>query len=557
MTVPRASRASAHSAPRWLHVCALASLIVAGPAGCGFSDALLGLVVDDTEDGGTSDAGHDADTETDQGSDASDDAGSLTLTLRVTNTLDAGPGSLRQALLDAASASSSTISFDIPEDDPGRLYYRDNGATGLSAPVSVNGSEASIADFDADYPAGTARSWWRITLLSPLPAVSDVGLDGASQKAARGITANGPVIELVGDALPAAPGLDLTRSSVKGLILGGFDGPGLLMAGMGSTIVSVYSGVDPAGIIAHPNLVGAELVDATSGGVGGSAADELCVFAGNTDRHLVLRGAGTSGVQVSQTFCGSDPTGQRVPLGASAASVGIDVDDGVSGLRLGGPSNVNRVLASGNELGVRLRSASNVSLEFVYVGATPPPAFPAHTPLPNAQEGVRMELVDGVDVRNCMINWNGGAGVFIASGDGVVLRNNVILENGGLAIDLAPLGPNPASGTEGSGPNQGQNAPVILGQLSGPTRLSLTLTSEPDATFVIDLEYEAAPGTAGEPILARTQSTVQTSAAGFVAFEMATTLTPEPDATFVVAATLMGPSGPVRTSERATLAFTP
>ena len=55
-----------------------------------------------------SDAGHDADTETDQGSDASDDAGSLTLTLRVTNTLDAGPGSLRQALLDAASASSTS-----------------------------------------------------------------------------------------------------------------------------------------------------------------------------------------------------------------------------------------------------------------------------------------------------------------------------------------------------------------------------------------------------------------------------------------------------------------
>ena len=71
------------------------------------------------------------------------------------------------------------------------------------------------------------------------------------------------MIELVGDALPAAPGLDLTRSSVKGLILGGFDGPGLLMAGMGSTIVSVYSGVDPAGIIAHPNLPGTLPLDAS------------------------------------------------------------------------------------------------------------------------------------------------------------------------------------------------------------------------------------------------------------------------------------------------------
>src|SRR5687767_6987046 len=86
----------------------------------------------------------------------------LLATFTVLNTLDAGPGSLRQALLDANdSDDGGTIAFQIPAADPGFIDV-----------------DASLAAGDADPDA------WRIQPLTELPELRHVSagiiLDGTT-----------------------------------------------------------------------------------------------------------------------------------------------------------------------------------------------------------------------------------------------------------------------------------------------------------------------------------------------------------------------------------------
>jgi len=114
----------------------------------------------------------------------------------VTNTNDSGAGSLRQAILDAnANAGTDTIVFNIPVTDANHVYYRENGAAGFGAPVATTQADGAITDFDSDYVAGTARSWYRITLgTNDLVITGSVILDGTTQPGYD--PAKGPIIEI-------------------------------------------------------------------------------------------------------------------------------------------------------------------------------------------------------------------------------------------------------------------------------------------------------------------------------------------------------------------------
>src|SRR5262249_14304909 len=99
--------------------------------------------------------------------------------------LIANPGadgriSLREAILAVnASGGAATVTFGIPITDANHLYYKDDGipnslsniqATTL-ADLNTNSSPV-ITDYDADYPAGTARSWYRIQPTTSLPTIA-------------------------------------------------------------------------------------------------------------------------------------------------------------------------------------------------------------------------------------------------------------------------------------------------------------------------------------------------------------------------------------------------
>src|SRR4051794_15045201 len=87
----------------------------------------------------------------------------LLATFRVTNTADAGPGSLRAAILLAeANPGSDNVAFSIPASTSPLL-------------------DVPVAGFDP------ITQTWRITLNSPLPTITDpIHIDGYSQ-------AQGPV----------------------------------------------------------------------------------------------------------------------------------------------------------------------------------------------------------------------------------------------------------------------------------------------------------------------------------------------------------------------------
>jgi parallel beta-helix repeat protein len=139
----------------------------------------------------------------------------------VTNTADSGPGSLRQAILNADAASGvQTIDFAIP-------------GSGVHT----------------------------ITPLSALPTITaPVTLDGTSQP---GFAVGQPVIELNGGlAGSATRGLDIAAggSTVRGLVINRFGESGIyLESGNGNTIQGNYIGTDPTGTVAEGNGTGAVL----------------------------------------------------------------------------------------------------------------------------------------------------------------------------------------------------------------------------------------------------------------------------------------------------------
>jgi hypothetical protein len=175
----------------------------------------------------------------------------------VTTTADSGPGSLRQAILDAdATGTSATITFGIP-------------GTGAQT----------------------------ITLASPLPAITGaVLIDGTSQPGYAGT----PLIELSGRNAGPSDGIVITGSSatIRGLAIGGFiSGAGILITGTaatGNAIGANFIGTDSSGTQAQPDLFGVEMSDgAHDNTIGGTAAGVGNLIIDNLGSEVAVTGAGS------------------------------------------------------------------------------------------------------------------------------------------------------------------------------------------------------------------------------------------------------------------------
>src|SRR5688572_14586579 len=109
----------------------------------------------------------------------------LAATFTVTNTSDAGAGSLRAALAAALSSpGADTINFNIPPNDPRHVYYINDGVAGTVTrsmiAVTASSDDTSIGDIDPDWP----HSWYSIQtagfVAGPLFS-NPVTIDGLSQ----------------------------------------------------------------------------------------------------------------------------------------------------------------------------------------------------------------------------------------------------------------------------------------------------------------------------------------------------------------------------------------
>ena len=258
-------------------------------------------------------------------------AGLFAATFIVTNTNDSGAGSLRQAITDAnASPGTDTIAFNIPLTDPNHLYYRNNGVAGtFGTPVATTLSDASIIDFDPDYPAGTARSWYRITLSGvDLNVTGAVIIDGTSQSGYS--VSKGPVIEInaagVTAADPNAISLTTGASTVKALVVNraGDDGIEIDAGAGGSTIVGNYIGTDVSGTQPLGNLYGIS-IKSSNNIIGGTAAGQRNVISGNSGA------ADSYGIGIYNVSSGNTVKGNYI--GASVTGAGV-LGNGGSGVHI-------------------------------------------------------------------------------------------------------------------------------------------------------------------------------------------------------------------------------
>jgi hypothetical protein len=354
----------------------------------------------------------------------------------VTNTNDAGPGSLRQVIKDAnASADLPTISFAIPGSGPHTIEVS-SPLPDLTRPMIVDG---------ATQPGYTGQ---------PLIVV-----DGAS----------------AGDG---ADGLTITAASttVKGLAIDDFTGPGIrLKDNGGDVIVANYLGTDATGSETRGNQTGIRIDTGSHDRIGGVIGVERNVISGNRDDGIAILGG--SGHQILGNFIGTDATGTKaLPndygielFSGSYNTIGGGSDAGAGNLISGNVHDAVGIYSDGNTIQGN-RIGTNVS---------------GTLPLANGQDGVEIQaflhgfdnLIGGTAPgAGNVIAFNGGYGVRVTMGTGNAIRQNAIFANSAGGIALL------------TGGNHNEPAPALTSAISGSwmTTVEGSVMGDPSTELAVE-----------------------------------------------------------------------
>jgi streptogramin lyase len=248
-------------------------------------------------------------------------SGTIPLSFVVTNTLDSGPGSLRQAIINANQVGGHQITFAIPNAD------LNPEGVGTIAPVS------------------------------PLPVISfTTFLDGTSQ----GLFEH----QSTGNAIPSTPLVEIDGRGVGGTRSGlvfsgnsggseladlsvfGFGGAEVELDSPGDLVWGNYIGLRADGTVTSKGTpspifsANGILVQAPDAIIGGLGAGQRNVISGNAGQGIEINGSLATSVGIFGNLIGLDPTGS---VGLGNGINGIAVLGG-AGHEFIGPSN----LISGN-----------------------------------------------------------------------------------------------------------------------------------------------------------------------------------------------------------------
>ena len=476
-------------------------------------------------------------------------------TFTVTNINDTGPGTLRQAMLDAdASLGPHRIEFAISGTGPFVIKpvsqlptnrepvtidgYTETGASVNTQSNAFNGNVqicidgASFSDF---YGAGLeiqstgivvrgiAFTHWggshsaiEITGgASNVIAGCLVGLnpDGSDAHAATGILISGSTANQIGGSNPA------DRNVISYNWGGGIAVKNA--AASNNVIIGNFIGTDLSGTALKINFGSGILIqDAPDNRVGGVQAG-----GGNVLTGVQVTGSGAIGNILQGNRIGTDVTGTlSLKIGGTGVSLQGALDTLVGGAA---PGAGNLICGFGN-LGVDIGpGTSGTVLQGNRIGVSA-----TGTALPNGYAGVGVSgtsnLIGGIlSGEGNWIALNSSMGVYLADGVQNQIRGNSIYSNAsGLGIDLGGSGVTPNdAGDADTGANNFQNFPVITnvtGDASGFT-IEGTLNSAPNQSYEVDffanLDCDGSGNGEGEEYLGT--ATVLTGASGDATFSAA------------------------------------
>jgi CSLREA domain-containing protein len=375
---------------------------------------------------------------------------------------------------------------------------------------ALNAANAAAGHDVIAFAIGTGHQ--TITPLSPLPTASaPLDVDGTSQPGYAG----SPLIELDG-SLAHGDGLVLAGddSLLRGLVVNRFPAPyrAVVVEGAGSRVEEDYIGTDALGSVASPNDVGLE-----DHGTGTVVSGNL--VSGNATG-IALQGAGAI---VQTNLVGTDASGTlAVPNG-----IGIQVNSQgapASGNRIGGTGAGAGNVVSGNNIGIDLLFATGTLVQGNLIGT----GADGSLPLGNRSDGVRIFLSDGNSIGgdspedgNVIANSFPGYGVDVQSG----VRNSILgnsMHGNAAGIRLGTVGAVNDPGDADTGPNQGQNHPVLgpVTRGGGSTTIEGSLDSHALTTYRVEFfECDGTSGGDGRRLLGVRD--VTTDASGLATFSFA------------------------------------
>ncbi|MEQ9104334.1 MAG: right-handed parallel beta-helix repeat-containing protein [Rhodothermales bacterium] len=452
----------------------------------------------------------------------------------VNNANDSGPGSLRQAILNAnANADVNTITFAIPGTGPHEILVTSGDLPTISQPVIIDGFTQEGS--------------------SPNTSTFDQG-----SNAVHAVVVNGQHAVNNGFDVSTA-----TPSTIRGLSITGFLTRTVNLRGngghqvMGNYIVTPASSADSWGI----------WMSSSNNRIGSPAAADLNVIGGYSGNQITIQGSNLTGNIIEYNYIGVDADGvtsiaptTSVVGGNAGAAISMDAtttgnifrNNVASGVLSGPAINVggfenevrNNIIGAGadgttavpNRSGIQLsyNGATNVSSGAIVDGnvvvnsvnegitaranATTGATISNNrigllgngTAAPNGTHGISLDGTVNSEVSNNVIANNLGNGInVIGSAQRVKITDNAIRNNGGLGVDLAGDGftGNDAADVD-SGPNNLLNYPDgLVARISPSGNLEFDYSTEMAANGPITLEfYEAdADGQEGDRFVATSQ----------------------------------------------------
>jgi len=455
-------------------------------------------------------------------------------TFTVININDSGPGSLRQAILDAnANPGADMIAFNVP-----------GGGVHTVTPTSALPTLTDPVTIDGTTQPGFGGS--PLIELSGVSTTSGAGLFITSgSSVVRGLVINRfrdyPAIVLTvnggnridGNFLgTTADGFDGSVPNNEGVIvsecsnnmIGGTvaQARNIISSNSGDAIELNNSSSQVSGNLIQGNYIGPDvsgnndLGNGTNGvgflgvsnnTIGGTTAGAGNLISGNGRTGIEL--AGGLGNLVQGNFIGTDASG-TVPIGNGEAGITID---NAPNLTIGGTTPSARNVISGNAgAGVKIVETGStgnlVQGNFIGTDVSGTAPIPNSVLVVNSQGGVSIHVGSNNSIGGAtsgagnIIAFNRRAGVFVSAlpgfivGTGNAISHNSIFANTELGIDLiGQLGPNPNDPCDSdAGPNNLQNFPVLTSGISSgfSTDIQGALISTANTAFRIEFFANAA-----------------------------------------------------------------